>query len=241
MRYKRCNDENYERNCPVMDIHDRLNECYFHIFEMSQFYHIPAFFRYSLNAFLSSIQSLKYLIKSKANEDSFVNDIFHKCFDNFDEDRLFIKRMFDSRNEVVHEHNLRLSSTAIVGLYRDKSHKMGISFPATDVFENSALILKRMIPVFVGQLGFLDERHSAIGEEIGVEREWIVDSISKNEILSECLVAFDYMSSVVGEIHHIYKKDLVVSTIDETALLKCKVITESDLDPSLPKQWGWVD
>ena len=149
--------------------------------------------------------------------------------------------MFDSRNEVVHEHNLRLSSTAIVGLYRGKSHKMGISFPATDVFENSALILKRMIPVFAGQLCFLDERHSAIGEEIGVEREWIVDSISKKEILSECLVAFDYMSSVVGEIHHIYKKDLVVSTIDETVLLKCKVLTESDLDPSLPKQWGWVD
>ena len=98
-----------------------------------------------------------------------------------------------------------------------------------------------MIPVFIGKFGLLDERHSVIGEEIGIEREWVVDSISKKEVLGECLVAFDYMCSLVNEIHHFYKKEFVVSIINEETLLKCKVLTESDLDPSLPKQWGWVD
>ena len=91
---------------------------------------------------MSSIQSLKYLIKSKAKDNETINSLFHEYFDDFDEDHTFIKKMFDSRNVVVHEHNLCLSSTAIVGLYRDKKHKMGLSIPATDVFENSALIQK---------------------------------------------------------------------------------------------------
>lgn len=241
MDYQKCGDDNYEKNCPIMDIHDRLNECYFHIFEMSEFYHIPAFFRYSLNAFLSSIQSVKYLIKSKAKENTDIDRIYHKSFDTFDEKYSFIKKMFDSRNDVVHEHNLRMSSSAVVGLFRNKSHKLGFVIPVTDVFENSASILKRTVPSLVGKGGFLDEQHSAIGEEIGVEREWVVDSISNKEILSECLSAFDYMSLIVGEIHRLFRKDLVVSTIKEKALLKCKIITESDLDPSLPKQWGWED
>lgn len=241
MPYQKCCDSNYEKNCPIMDIHDRLNECYFHIFEMSEYYHIPAFFRYSLNAFLSSIQSVKYLIKSKAKDNAEIDSIFHESFDAFDEKHSFIKKMFDSRNDVVHEHNLRMSSTAVVGLFRNKNHKLGFVIPVTDVFENSGSILKRMVPNLVGKGGFLDERHSAIGEEIGVEREWIVDSISTKEVLTECLLAFDYMSSVVGKIHHLFKKDLVVSTINEKVLLKCKIITESDLDPSLPKQWGWED
>lgn len=237
-----CDESNYERECPIMDIHDRLNESYYHILEMAQNYHNPTFFRFSLNAFLSSFQSMKYLICRLSKKDAKVDGIRKKYLENLDGKRLFIKRMIDSRNIVVHENNLKMHSIAKLGIFRWKSHKLSIEVPIDDIFIDSASILNFYKRDFVGQdakIKFLDDEHSAIGEEFGVWRKWVVDDIGDKEILSMCLDAYDYFADIIADIHKFYGKTLVLSVIKKDYFLFSQVMVESDLDSSLHKKWGW--
>jgi len=238
----KCNDKNYERECPIMDIHDRLNESYFHITEMAENYHVPALFRYSLNAFLSSLQSIKYLIKKLADSNPDVKKIFDLYLKVFSEDESFIKRMIDARNIVIHESNLRMRSTAKLGVFRWRTHKLAIEIPIKDIFLDSAQLLNVYKKDFVGKkakLMFLDDAHSSIGEEFGIWREWIVDDIEDKEIMSVCLLAHDYFANIVGKIHKLYGKTLSISSIKNEYFLKSQILIESDLDPSLHAKWGW--
>ena len=225
-----------------MDIHDRLNECYYHILEMAQNYHVPAFFRFSLNAFLSSLQSMKYLIYKLSKKDYEVDGIYKKYLEHLDGEHLFIKKMIDSRNTVIHESNLKMHSIAKLGIYRWKVHKLAIEVPINDIFIDSASILNFYKPDFVGKdakIMFLDDEHSAIGEEFGVWREWVVDGIGDKEILSMCLAAYDYFSTIIADIHKHYGKTLGLSAVKNDYFLISQVMVESDLDSSLHKKWGW--
>ena len=237
---KVCNEGNYEKECPIMDIHDRLLECQFHIIQMIINYHKPSYFRYSLNAFLSSFQSVKYLVNHETKKDESVKKVFDKYFKNLSKEKSFIKSISDSRDTVIHECNLSIASKANIGLFRGTRLKLAIEVPV-NIFDDSATILNRYKSVFVREKGFIDKAHSSIGEQFGVEREWVVSKIGSKEIVELCLDAFEYLCAVVDEIHGIYGMELSISSIEKSGITDYRVILESDVDPSLPEQWGWID
>jgi hypothetical protein len=84
----------------------------------------------------------------------------------------------------------------------------------------------------------LDEEHSALGEQIGVEREWIVADLGGEEIVTLCSRALEFMNTLVSEVHSLYGMELERLKVEPDAR-RVKVILESDLDPTLPQKWGW--
>jgi hypothetical protein len=51
---------------------------------------------------------------------------------------------------------------------------------------------------------FLDEEHSAIGEQAGVERTWMIPELGGEEAAVTCLQALNYMGELIAEAHRMY-------------------------------------
>jgi hypothetical protein len=87
--------------------------------------------------------------------------------------------------------------------------------------------------------GFVAPEHYFIGEEIGIKREWIIETISDSEIISECNKAWVTLGDLVGEAHDLMNTDFKFTDRCHINIEDYQIITETDLDPSLVYKWGW--
>jgi len=87
-------------------------------------------------------------------------------------------------------------------------------------------------------LGFVDEEHIAIGEQMGVERTWRIEELGHEEVVAACLKALNFMGSLVAEAHRLYGLKDVHEDI-RVDLRAVQVLLETDVDPSLLEKWGW--
>jgi CRISPR/Cas system-associated protein Csx1 len=85
---------------------------------------------------------------------------------------------------------------------------------------------------------FMDEEHSAIGEQIGVERSWIVEEIGESEVVLLCNEALNYMGQLLAEAKVLFGKEAKYENI-EIDLSSIQVLLETDIDPSLIEKWNW--
>ncbi len=84
----------------------------------------------------------------------------------------------------------------------------------------------------------LDAEHSAIGEQVGVYRDWRIEGIADIEIARACMEALHKIEAIVKEASELCGVKLEI-TLDHPNMDDFQVILESDVDPSLPKKWGW--
>lgn len=146
-----------------------------------------------------------------------------------------LRRFVEARNLIVKQTSLTSRSKALSGLFRGRGLKLAIQHDIP-VFLDTRSTLERAKQFAIGF--FLDEEHSAIGEQIGVERTWIVEELGDSEITALCVEALNYMGHLVAEVHKLYGMDARHDEI-EFNMPSVQVLLESDVDPSLPDKWGW--
>jgi hypothetical protein len=103
-------------------------------------------------------------------------------------------------------------------------------------------MLQNAIPHIYGL--FLDEEHSAIGEQAGIQRDWYINDLGEAQVGELCVNAWESLGRVVGEAHEFVSKESADYELPEhnpDPSLRVLTETELDLDPTLAEKWGWVD
>jgi len=147
-----------------------------------------------------------------------------------------LKRLVDTRNLIVKKSMLTPASEIRLGLFRGRRYKLGVGGPI-DPFRDSHELLRRACEFYVGF--YIDERHSDIGEQIGVWRKWAVEEIGPDEVVTHCAGALGYMANLLQEACQLWGA-VFDASFEVPHPEVFQVLLESDVDPSLPVKWGWV-
>jgi hypothetical protein len=223
-----------EEKCPIPATHDKLREADYFLGQVVFNYHNPLPFQYNLNGFIQAVRNITFMLQSEDAKPPEFAAWYEKKQGEMKEDPL-LRRFVSARNIIVKQTTLKAKSKAWLGLFRDRTMKLAINDDIPPLMDTEAALehAKKFAIGFI-----LDEEHSAIGEQIGVERTWIVEEIGEGEVVSHCVEVLNYMRRLVGEAH-----ELAGSKIDsdpiQLDMRRWQVLLESDVDPSLVEKWGW--
>lgn len=203
-------------------------------------YHDPRAFRYNLNAFLASVSSIHQILQKEIEQRGDVQQ-WNELRDPFKSD-FWLNSLSRARNVTLHQQAIFDGSLVHIGLYRWRRHKLSVTQKLPhDV--HSKHLLKWFTASELGKL-FLDEEHSALGEQYGVWRQYNIAEISKTEdVLTMTRRGSIRSHDMLAAAHRLYSVE--TGNIDDEHLLskdglaQVTVLLESDLDPSLPSKWGW--
>jgi hypothetical protein len=235
-----CEDEDEYQNCPTPDAHEKLRECVYFFNRLINSVHHPDGFRYNLSAFLQAARSVDYYLLNHSKADTEFDAWYRARRRNF---TLELSRVISARNRVVHERILSHRSRVKSGIFRGRQVKLTLQADLP-IHIPSKELLEYAQRIFVGHL--IDKEHMAIGEQVGIERVWIVDELSEDTDVT--LVAFRALRDLhllTSEVHAYY--GAVFEPADEKQgedpsegqLEQVRVLLETDLDPSLIEYWGW--
>ena len=234
-------EESDSWSCPLPYSHDRFSEAHYFLHRLEQEYHNPALFRFHLNAFIASLRAVHELLQKELER---MGQIawWKERRREFDEDPV-LSRFARGRNISLHQRAIFKGSRVSVGLFRARRLKL-VTMADVQSDETSESLLTRMIPLSVGHL--IDEEHSALEEQIGVERLYFVRELSEEEdVLRACMRALARTSRALAEAHNRLGAEHEPAT-DEEVLVENRlgevtVLLESDLDPTAPYRWGWIN
>lgn len=232
-----CTLENYFEVCPLYDAHDKLEEAYYFLLMMSFSYHKPDDFRFNLHAFIQALRGVTFMLQNHKSKIPNFDEWYSKKQIEMKANP-YLKSICDSRTIIVHKKSLKTRSSIDVGLYRGRRLKMAIIIKDVNPFTDSYAIFNSLVPKFA-EIGFIDEGHSAIGEQLGIRRQWFCDELGDEEIFNTCYKAYIYICDLMREAHEFFDLELLPQGIPEDLFDKTYVLLESDLDPTLPEKWGW--
>ena len=236
---QRCQLTHTEVACPIPMTEDRLMECFHHAELLECEYHNPRTFRFSLNALLASLSSVSAIAQKEIEKNGDVArwNIVRESFKN---DR-WLGAAKNARNVTLHQKTIFDGSKVYMGLYRGRRLKLAINKDIPGDI-HSAEILKLWNESELGRM-FLDPGHIAIGEQYGVWRKYQIKEVSSDEdVLTAMRRALIRAHDLVVAAHDIYGVQLEHISDDclnPTDLAEVSVLLESDIDPTLPKKWGW--
>ncbi len=222
------------QNSPIPSTVDKFREAHYFLVAMSKTYHSPHAFRYSLNAFIQALRNITFMLQSEPGKPASFECWYAEKQEDMRSDAQ-LRQFVEARNLIVKKAMLTPSSEAQIGLFRWRRLKLGFSVQA-DPFVHGRELLRRSREFCLKT--FLDEEHSAIGEEAGVWRKWVVDGIGKEDAVSHCGAALRKLSSLVEEASKLWGTEFDGGfDVPEPAVYQ--VLTESDVDPGLLKKWEW--
>lgn len=219
---------------------DRLMECFHNAERLEREYHDPRAFRYNLNALLTSINSVEALLQKEIEKKGDVVR-WNQAREPFKDDP-WLGAVKGARNVTLHQKAIFDGSKIDVGLYRGRRLKLAFSDEVRGDL-HSAEILERWTKSKAGRM-FLDPGHSALNEQYGVWRKYWIKEISASEdVLVAIRRALIRIHDLVAVAHGLY--EVTVDPIPDEyplspeGLARVTVLLESDIDPTLPKKWGW--
>ena len=215
-------------------------ECFHNAERLEAEYHDPRAFRFNLNALLASICSVSSIAQKEIEKKGNVVQ-WNVAREPFKNDP-WLGAIKGARNVTLHQKAIFDGSKVDMGLYRGRRLKIAISQEIRgDV--HSADILQYWNESELGRM-FLDPGHSALNEQYGVWRKYWIDEVSTSEdVLIAIRRALIRAHDLVAIAHGIYK--IKVEHIPDDyylspeGLARVSVLLESDVDPTLPKKWGW--
>jgi hypothetical protein len=226
--------------CPIPLTHDKFHEAHYFLGRILDEYHQPMPFRWNLNAFLQSLRAVTLMLQKELHGHQGFHEWYEPRRQQMQSDSL-LRRCLEGRNLIAHHGSLRRRSLVEMGVFRYREFKLGLAAPL-DIDVPSAELLGRFAHSFTGK--FIDEEHSAIGEQFGIRRNWIVDDLtdSDEEIVSVCHRALARISVVVASAHQFAGSSM--QTMPEEgehvhSADQVNVLLESDVDPTLLEKWGW--
>jgi hypothetical protein len=238
-----CQFQNPHSDCPLPTAEDRFAESEYLMSRLELEYHDPRVYRYNLNAVLSSMAALSEILQ-KEMEQKGDGDKWKKLIKEPFADDPWLSSITRARNVVIHQRAILNGSRVDIGLFRWRRHKLSMHADLSHDVPSSEL-LRRWTSSEAGQL-FLDEAHSAFGEEYGVWRRYHVAQISETEdTLTHLRRGYIRNHDKLRIAHTCY--GINASAFDDRLLLSPEslsnvtVLLESDVDQALWKKWGWVD
>jgi hypothetical protein len=230
-----CNMSNYHQICKIPNTHDKFEEAHYFLHMMINNYHDSDGFRFNMNAFIQALRNITFSLQSeKRNIPNF--DTWYAEKQQWMKESLLLKNFIEGRNIVVKRGNLAIKSEAYIGLFRYRRHKLGMVIPVNP-FISSKDLLKTAEEHYVGFL--IDEEHSAIGEQCGILRKWVVEEIGEEEVLQLCFQAWRIIGQLITEAHQILDFEFNVPVDCEESPENYQVLLETDLNPKLAEIWGW--
>lgn len=239
MNMIRCQLTDDKIACPVPMAEDRLMECFHHAERLEREYHDPRTFRFSLNALLSSLSSVSVIAQKEIEQKGDV-ERWNAVREKFKNDP-WLGAAKGARNVTLHQKAIFDGSKVDMGLYRGRRHKLSIrkDIPG-DV--HSSEILKLWNESELGRM-FLDPGHSAIGEQYGVWRKYWIKEVSADEdvltAMRRALIRAHDLVVAAHDINGVQLQHIPDDYLDPADLAEVSVLLESDIDPTLPKKWGW--
>ena len=187
-------------SCPVPSTHDKYDEAQYFLGKLLEHYHRPDEFQFNLNAFIQAIRNITFMLQSEENKPEGFDDWYAKKQEAMRANET-LRRFVEARNIIVKRSSLAAMSKARSGLFRGRKLKLAVAHELPPFMDTLEALEKAK--AFAYGL-FLDEEHSAIGEQAGVERVWIVSELGSDEIAVSCLQALNYMGELVAEAHRLY-------------------------------------
>jgi len=215
-------------------------ECFHNAERLEDEYHDPRAFRFNLNALLASINSVSAIAQKEIEKKGDVAR-WNAAREPFKNDP-WLGAVKGARNVTLHQKAIFDGSKVHMGLYRGRRLKLAVSQEIrADI--HSSDILQHWNESELGRM-FLDPGHSAIGEQYGVRREYWIDEVSKSEdVLIAIRRALIRAHDLIAIAHGIYgvKVEHIPDDyyLSPEGLARVSVLLESDVDPTLPKKWGW--
>ena len=198
-------------------------------------YHDPVTFRFNLNAFVQALRNVTFILQSE--------DIKPPGFDSWYSSKQLemrndgdLRRFVEARNVVVKQSMLNLRSTCYMGVFRGRQLKAAIGGPvppcisSQDYLERTKRFAYRSL---------IDEGHAAAGEQLGVERTWIVPELGEGEVVRQCAIALAKIGLLIKGAYELFDLPNFDANIDLPDTRRFRVLLETDIDPSLPEKWGW--
>lgn len=216
----------------------RMKEAVYFINQMLINYHEPEPFRFSLNGFIQASRSVTFIMQSELSKEQAFKAWYPEQQQKMRINPL-LKTFIGARNTVVKQKSLEARSTATVGLFRGYRFKLGTQKDVCPYTDNGKL-LELAQKTFTGL--FIDKAHSAIGEQLGVQRAWCCQELGEQEAVSACETVLDHLGLMLIDLAKVMGCHFqwVPGVIQQRYLKRAQVLLESDIDPSLPKNWGWV-
>jgi hypothetical protein len=223
-----------DNQCPLEDTHDKYNEAHYFLDQMMGEWHQPEPLRWSLNAFLQALRNVTfYLQKLLTPQEGFL--AWYEAQQSRMRADELLRKFVEGRNVVVKQRNLVIESVAHIGVFRHRKPKLGIQLPMPAHFP-SAYILSELAP----KLRFIDDHRSAIGEEYGVQRTWIVRELGEDNVLRLCDQAWSKIGHVLAEAHDFIGRKWEPPPPHGHDPGLCDLLTETDVDPTLIQKWAWA-
>ena len=206
---------------------------------MEQQYHSPTVFRYNLNAFLSALKSTVDFIRLDLEKVGLASWWTERSSE-FKGDRI-LSGFTIGRNIALHQREVVEGSHLEVGLFRGRRMKLVIT--AEDgTARTSEELLQAAKPA--AYKIFIAEEHSAVGEQLGVLRLYYSKDISEvDHVAAASAKALARLTQAMSAAHEqlgfIYDPISEEDIASPTRIAQITVLLESDVDPDLPKEWGW--
>jgi hypothetical protein len=214
---------------------DKYWEAWYFLLGVCENYHDPIAFKYELNAFIQSLRNITFMLQSEPRRPTTFAAWYTGEQAKLRGDAT-LRRFVEVRNLVVKQSSLVTKSKVDLGLFRGRRFKLGFSSEISPLLDSTYLISHAQ-KFMVGFM--LDEAHSQVGEQVGVKRVWIAPEIGESEVVGHCAEALATLGGLVRRAHAhcdtTFDPDFLLPAMDTVA-----VKLESDLDPTLPKKWGWV-
>jgi len=231
---------NYQSVCPILDAHDKYLESWHFLREMARYYHVEKPFRYSLNAFLQALKSVaELLVKNEVSREGLRN-VYGQDVKKIFRAQPILDRCFKAREFVVHRRMLSSKSKIEMGLFRGRRIKLAFMHEIDNPFIDTEQIFEKVSGEYVDM--FIGKDHPAIGEQFGINRQWIVDEIGDVEILQLCIGAFTEIGAIMEHAHKAFGFTFAGMNAfsDDEPIENYTTLLETDVDPSLFEKWGWV-
>lgn len=228
-----------EITCPFPNTHDKFDEAHYFLSTAIENYHEPQPFRWNLNAFLQALRSVTLVMQKELAHVKGGTKWYEKQRQIISKDSL-LTAFRDGRNFVAKQGMLEASSSIGAGIFRGRILKLTFNIDVDPSIPSRSL-LEHAQKTFLGVL--MDAEHSAISEQIGVHRRWIFKELGEDEVISLCDKAWSRIGLVFRDAHKEYGFEFEGPSRHGHAkgLAERSVLLESDLDPSLPRMWGWVE
>lgn len=227
-----------EDGCPLPASHAAFEEAVLHVSFMGLHYHHPRIFLTHLNA---TIQALRNITWKLQYEEARIPD--GKVWYDGEREAMrrdpLLKRFSDARTEVTKRAGVESKSTFRSGLFKGRRMKlaMGLNLP---LMMESAEELRRLRGSSFAEFILGDDR-SAIGEQLGVERTWVVEALSDSEVLTACVEVVNKLGEVLWRAHARCGSSFRCEPLicDDEDRRDVSVLLETDADPGLSNEWGW--
>jgi len=211
----------------------RLKEAVCFLQMMIQNYHDPDIFLFNLHATVQAIRNITFVMQSELSGEIGFKEWYCKKQTEMKENTK-LRKLVEARNILTKRKSLERKSSVKAGLFRYEKMKIAIKAPLQPGVDSiSILNLSKQFCY-----GFLiDEEHSEPWMEVGVEREWIMDELGTGEVVSLCNDMIDYFGDLLVDLAQVCGCQFNW----QKGPISCRyqILLESDLDPTLPKKWGW--